>query len=184
MYIFGYGSLINPESRKLTGQTGNAYPAIVRGFNRHWSKVDGSYQISPLVVTRGEGTLNGVLFEIDHAELAEFDKREAGYHRVRVPVSEFDSEHTIDRHGEIWMYVKDETTPPCPRTPIMQSYVDTVLAGCLSISTPFAEYFIQSTLGWHHPLENDRLKPKYGRIAGVESHHLSLIDNLVDSVRR
>ncbi|WP_104401510.1 gamma-glutamylcyclotransferase family protein [Vibrio penaeicida] len=184
MYIFGYGSLINPESRKLTGQTGNAYPAIVCGFNRHWSKMDGSYQISPLVVTRGEGRLNGVLIEIDHAELVEFDKREAGYHRVKVPVSEFVSEHALDSNGEIWMYVKDDTTPPCSHTPIMQSYVDTVLAGCLSISTQFAEHFIQSTLGWHHPLENDRHQPKYGRIAGVESHHLSLIDNLVDSARR
>lgn len=82
------------------------------------------------------------------------------------------------------MYVKDEVAPPCTNAPIMQSYVDTVLAGCLSISTQFAEHFMQSTLGWHHPLENDRQQPKYRRIAGVENQHISLIDNLVDSARR
>lgn len=184
MYIFGYGSLINSESRKLTGQTGDAYPAIVCGFNRHWSKVDGSYQISPLVVTSGKGSVNGVLIEIDDQELLEFDKREAGYHRIKVAVSQIESDTVIDTSAEVWMYVKDEVAPPCTNAPIMQSYVDTVLAGCLSISTQFAEHFMQSTLGWHHPLENDRHQPKYRRIAGVENQHISLIDNLVNSARR
>ena len=31
MYIFGYGSLINSASRKLTGQTGEAIPVIAHG---------------------------------------------------------------------------------------------------------------------------------------------------------
>ncbi|CCN83129.1 putative BtrG-like domain protein [Vibrio nigripulchritudo SFn27] len=183
MYIFGYGSLINPESRKLTGQTGDAFPAIVNGFDRHWSKVDGSYQISPLVVTSGKGSVNGVLIEIDDHELLEFDKREAGYHCIKVVVSQIESDTVIDASADVWMYVKDETASPCVNAPIMQSYVDTVLAGCLSISSQFAERFVQSTLGWHHPLENDRHQPKYGRIAGVKAHHLSLIDDLIASVR-
>ncbi len=184
MYIFGYGSLINSASRLLTGQTGNAYPATVSGFNRHWSKVDTSYKISPLVATSGKGTVNGVLIEIDATELSRFDKREAGYQRMLIPTSQLDSEHPFNTGVDVWIYVKEHTLPPCREIPIMQSYVDTVLAGCLSISLQFTEHFMLSTLGWDHPIENDRLHPKYGRFTGIQDHQISVIDNLIAAKRR
>ena len=39
MYIFGYGSLINSASRKLTGQTGEAIPVIAHGLVRYLSLI-------------------------------------------------------------------------------------------------------------------------------------------------
>lgn len=75
-YIFGYGSLMNSASRQLTGQTSAALPATAHGFKRYWGKVDDSYILSPLVVDRGEGSVNGVVLQVSDSGLAEFDRRE------------------------------------------------------------------------------------------------------------
>lgn len=179
MYIFGYGSLINAASRKLTGQTGKATPAIAHGLVRYWGKIDDSYTLSPLVVNKGEGQVNGVLLEVDDAALAEFDRRERGYHRIPVEPKQIETDQPFNRDHAIWVYVKDAPLPPCANTPIMQSYVDTVLAGCLEVSHAFAEHFVRHTVGWHHAKENDRHQPKYGNLAGVEDHHYAVIDSLL-----
>ncbi|MDF2154416.1 gamma-glutamylcyclotransferase family protein [Vibrio sp. CAU 1672] len=179
MYIFGYGSLINSASRKLTGQTGQAIPVIVNGLVRHWSKVDDSYSLSPLVVTEGEGQVNGVLLEVDEHTLAEFDRRERGYQRIALRPEQITASNLFNPDHAIWVYVTDNPQPPCMLSPIMQSYVDTVLAGCLEVSQDFAEHFVRHTRGWHYPKQDDRHQPKYGNLAGVQDHHYALIDALI-----
>lgn len=153
MYIFGYGSLINAASRKLTGQTGEAIPVIAHGLVRYWGKVDDSYILSPLVVNEGEGQVNGVLLEVDDQALADFDRRERGYHRIQIRPDQIETEATFNSEHSIWVYVKNDPLPPCSLSPIMQSYVDTVLAGCLEVSHAFAEHFVRHTVGWHHAKE-------------------------------
>lgn len=183
MYIFGYGSLINAASRQRTGQTGQAIPAIAHGFVRYWGKIDDSYSLSPLAVRQGEGDVNGVLLEIDDSALIEFDRRERGYQRIEIQADQIETEQVFKRDETIWIYVKERLEPPCELSPIMQTYVDTVLAGCLSVSTQFATHFINNTIGWHYPLENDRHAPKYGNLAGVEEHHKQNIDRLLAEIR-
>ncbi|EKO3444763.1 TPA: gamma-glutamylcyclotransferase family protein [Vibrio fluvialis] len=183
MYIFGYGSLMNSASRQLTGNTGKAQPATVHGLVRYWGKIDDSYVISPLVVNPGEGQVNGVLLEIDETALAEFDRRERGYQRIALTAEQIETEAEFDREREIWVYVTEQHQPPCERSPIVQTYVDTVLAGCLEVSEAFARHFVEHTVGWHHPLENDRHAPKYGNLAGVSPAHHSVIDDLIANVR-
>ena len=39
VYIFGYGSLINPDSRAKTGVSGEAIPVEVTGLERRWRSV-------------------------------------------------------------------------------------------------------------------------------------------------
>lgn len=102
MYIFGYGSLINAASRKLTGQTGEAIPVIAHGLVRHWGKVDDSYILSPLVVNEGEGQVNGVLLEVDDQALADFDRRERGYHRIQIRPDQIETETTFNSEHSIW----------------------------------------------------------------------------------
>ncbi|MEZ8823535.1 gamma-glutamylcyclotransferase family protein [Vibrio amylolyticus] len=194
MYIFGYGSLMNSASRKLTGQTGETIPAVVTGLVRYWGKIDDSYILSPLVVNLGEGQVNGVLLKIDAQALADFDHRERGYHRVQLAPSQInvsdisplqashDKTSLLQSDDVIWVYVKDEPEPPCSLSPIMQTYIDTVLAGCLEISESFAQHFIEHTVGWHFPVENDRESPKYGNLAGVNAHHQKTIDTLLSGV--
>lgn len=182
-YIFGYGSLMNSASRELTGQTSPAIPATAHGFKRYWGKVDDSYILSPLVVDKGQGLVNGVLLEVDESGLQEFDIRERGYHRTLIQIQELDVELSLSANDKVWVYIKDNPEPPCSQSPIMQTYVDTVLAGCLEISEQFAKQFVEHTIGWHFPLENDRHQPKYGNLAGVSPDHHSAIDALVASVR-
>ncbi|GAB6260208.1 gamma-glutamylcyclotransferase family protein [Photobacterium sp. R1] len=183
MYIFGYGSLINRASRQRTGQTGQAVPAVVEGLERHWDKVDRTYSISPLVAMPGEGRCNGVLVKVEEDALMHFDHRERGYTRMEVDPAHITQHEILKFDAPVWVYVKTNPAPPCQLNPIMQTYVDTVLAGCLSISDAFARTFIDTTSGWHHPLENDRNAPKYGNLAGVEAAHLPVIDRLIHPVR-
>ncbi|USH01130.1 gamma-glutamylcyclotransferase [Grimontia kaedaensis] len=176
MYIFGYGSLINAASRQLTGETGIAVPAVVSGLQRHWGHT-GSPVMSHLVVKEGEGQCNGVLVRIDDDALEVFDIREAGYQRVpldsqRIQVLEKD--FVFD--GPVFVYVTHDVIAPCSNHPIAQSYVDTVLAGCLRYSADFAESFISSTHGWNFPRIDDRHSPVYQRVAGVADEDRSKID--------
>ncbi|MCL9781411.1 gamma-glutamylcyclotransferase [Vibrio sp. S4M6] len=179
MYIFGYGSLMNSESRKRTGQTGTAIPVFAHGLVRHWGKLQHSTIMAPLIVSQGHGKVNGVLIEVDDNELPSFDERESGYDRIQLLPENIETDHEFNHNAPIWVYVREDHQPPCQLIPIMQSYVDTVIAGCLEISELFAEQFIQHTLGWHFPIEDDRLAPKYGNLAGVQSHHRVLIDELL-----
>ncbi|MBY5943962.1 gamma-glutamylcyclotransferase family protein [Photobacterium rosenbergii] len=183
MYIFGYGSLINHASRLLTGQAKEAQPVTVNGLQRHWGKVDGSYRISPLVAALGDGRCNGVLVRVDEKALQQFDHRERGYRRIELDPTQVETHSPLGGDIPVWVYTKDDHEPPCHQQPIMQTYVDTVLAGCLSISGSFAKTFVETTIGWHHPLENDRHQPKYGNHAGVHDDHLEHIDQLLAQVR-
>ena len=179
MYIFGYGSLINTASRQLTGRTGDAIPVIAKGLVRYWGKIDDSYIMSPLVVNQGKGEVSGVLLEVSAEELAEFDRREAGYQRIALESSQIESEHSFDSKLPIWVYITEHHQPPCQQSPIVQSYVDTVLTGCLEISEQFAHHFIANTIGWQFPYENDRHSPKYTRMAGVSANAQVNIDRLL-----
>lgn len=181
-YIFGYGSLMNSSSRRLTGQTGKAIPAVVNGLIRYWGKIDTSLTASPLVVDLGQGKVNGVLLEINATELAQFDTREKGYQRHLLTAGQIECTHALDHNDQIWVYIKNEPEPPCHKAPVLQTYIDTVLEGCLEISDSFARFFVEHTIGWHHPIENDRHQPRYINYAGVKSHRLQQIDQLLSSV--
>ncbi|VEU44263.1 unnamed protein product [Pseudo-nitzschia multistriata] len=52
---------------------------------------------------------------------------------------------------KVWIYVPQDcySGMACPQKPILQSYVDICLRGCLSISESFAREFIASTYGWY-----------------------------------
>ncbi|KXF80669.1 gamma-glutamylcyclotransferase family protein [Enterovibrio coralii] len=179
MYIFGYGSLINEDSRQLTGDTGKAIPATVSGLERHWGKT-GSPVMSHLVVREGTGQCNGVLIHVDDDLLEVFDIREAGYQRIRLDSERIKTlDQTIQLDGPVFVYVTDEVVSPCYVQPIAQSYVDTVLAGCLRYSAEFAQSFIQNTHGWDYPRMNDRAQPVYQRVAGVRDEDRLTIDQLL-----
>lgn len=184
MYIFGYGSLINHQSRKLTGQTGEALPAKVSGLVRSWGKVDGTYKIAPLVAVEGHGVCNGVLVPIQDIVLKDFDRREKGYRRIELDPTSLIVEGCDMPNVPVWTYVRSDVEPPCQVKPIMQTYVDTVLAGCFSISQQFAKTFVETTSGWHHPLFDDRQQPRYGNYVGVSENKQALIDSLVTDIRR
>jgi len=116
-----------------------------------------------------DGECVGVLLPVDDNVLKMFDQREMGYRRFllshnnvqRVPFltdehyrsrecrSFFETKEENPESLRLWVYVQEKNLYPTPDHPIVQSYIDTILRGCLSISEEFAAEFIASTEGWH-----------------------------------
>lgn len=102
--VFGYGSLVLPESAAMTlgRELGEPRPAYLRGWRRRWSlarhnlscektfECEGGRRpewVLGLNVEPGEdpaGPVNGVLIELSEAELERLDLREVRYDRVEV----------------------------------------------------------------------------------------------------
>ena len=175
-FIFGFGSLISAESRKRTGDSGAAYPCTVQGLERSWSHRvtlpegparpnPGIAGVSAVSVHAKEGSAtNGVVVQVEQAELSKYDEREIGYDRIPVDVAHValcSGESVADVLGpdaNVWVYVTPPGTddgaaaePPQPSAefPIIQSYLDVILLGCKKTNgAAFAAEFLRTTAGW------------------------------------
>lgn len=171
-YIFGYGSLINKESRQRTLQKSqDAIPVKISGFERSWSYRCNRKDYTAVSVSRQKNTqVNGVLVKLDNpeADLLQLDAREIHYARGLIDSSsvEFLGAAVDLQNALIWVYENhdpayenynknSQTIPiiaqkhaPCPNYPIPQSYVDCILSGCLIYGVDFAQEFVRTTGGW------------------------------------
>lgn len=154
----------------------------------------------------------GVLVEVDEDELRRFDDRERGYDRVRLDTAHLervpflttddyrershvvlDASNNSGGDGEVnvWIYVQRRPVLADPSAPIVQSYVDVILRGCLGISEEFARHFLETTHGWwhedgvvdgvdHHTWVNDRHSPLYVRADNQYSASMAdVLDGLI-----
>lgn len=122
-------------------------------------------------------------------QLEAFDQRETGYNRERIDqknVTMLDgSESAPD--GDIWFYANKEKRYASAKYPIVQSYVDICLNGCLEIEAAyplakkasFAETFLKTSTNWNKYWVNDRLYP---RRAFIYAPNASTIDQLIIKV--
>jgi len=173
-YIVGYGSLMQDESRRRTSpRAGPAHPVEVRGYRRGWfargeSVGPGTTYLG--VVPDGQGRINAVIYQVDAAELAATDRRELGYCRALVAAENLTSLETAFapvRGAPVWIYVSTPRSVAVPdaRYPIVQSYVDIFVGGCLEqqqrFGLPaFAEQCLSTTADWSRHWVNDRLYPR------------------------
>lgn len=179
-YIFGYGSLIETESRLRAAPMAKvAFPAIAHGFQRGWyaRMPEDLASISPTYLgcfPQEDSHVNGVIYEVTKEELEATDEREMGYTRKKV--EHFEEYYKVTEPGDtIWIYVnnfKDIKPPPevfpTKQFPIVQSYVDICINGCLEIENSFPKAkedhytidFIRSTIGWNEFWANDRIYPR------------------------
>ena len=177
-YIFGFGSIINvathapwisssDNSASLPGR-----PAVLSsrmGYLRGWN-FRSSTGFTALGIRRSKengSDINGVLFRVHHTMLKDFDRREVGYDRIQIPQEYIDfpsltkqslAEYIDDvpRDARLWIYVPLECMVADEDHPILQSYVDTVLQGCLFWGgEEMAETFVQSTTDWSVYFLND-----------------------------
>lgn len=183
-YLFGYGSLIDAASRHKTDDTGNAYPVRVSGLQRAWHAVArrSGYTVVGVTPRRG-ASCNGVLIEIAPHELPSFDTRERLYHRVVLPQQAITplsvAMQTLSAHT-VWTYITSCAGTPADSHPLIQSYIDVILTGCLAIGPDFATEFIETTIGWVPTWLNDRRQPRYMR-ALTETPRAVEIDQLLQA---
>ncbi|MCH8290407.1 gamma-glutamylcyclotransferase [Candidatus Poribacteria bacterium] len=172
-YVFGYGSLMERESRTRTNpQAVSAYPAIVKGVTRGWYhrvKDPIGFTTTYLGAKLCEkATCNGVIYPVE--DIKKTDHRESGYFRHKLPP---ESITMLDGgsvpKGKIYVYLseKEDIHLACPQYPIVQSYVDICMNGCLEIEEEyrlaekgFAKRFIETTTCWSEHWVNDRIYPR------------------------
>ena len=201
-YIFGYGSLIEKESRlRTTPKAKSVYPVRINGFQRGWFARTGVSGLSTTFlgcIEDENSYTNGVIYAVTEDDLVKTDEREKGYERVKIEfknIEDFSSQVEID--SNIWIYAnkfKNEKIPksnlPSKEFPIVQSYVDICINGCLEIENLFPEAkknefavdFIKSTSHWSKYWVNDRIYPRRPFIYRPTAYKIDklLKDNLSD----
>ncbi len=172
-YVLGYGSLMETASRLRAWPHANtSLPVRVNGYAHGWNArgLDIGFSATFLGVTPSAGAeMMAALFRVD--DLDDFktgDARESIYCRVPVPSERI---HPLDnsavpKDGIIWIYVleAEHMRPPDEKFPIIQSYVDIFLSGCIELSyqaaaedDDFLTQCIDMTSGWSGYWVNDRI---------------------------
>ena len=174
-YIVGYGSLMETSSKHSTQpNAGINLPALVTGFERSWN-THGVYPTTYLGVTRADSTsMVAALyrdFPDDDGKLAS-DAREIDYCRTTVEpaaIRMLDGS-VVPTSSEIWIYITKPTSNAAADAehPIVQSYVDIFITGCIQlqalVSEPdfdFVEQCVLTTEGWSTHWVNDRIYPRH-----------------------
>lgn len=152
--LFGYGSLMDPESASKTVRRPvtlgkNARPATLANFERNWdywqNLVDeqgGHVPLRFLGVTERIGySCNGVAIRVSDAELARFDMRERYYRRSEVVV-EVDG---APRPAFVYMIDPGMPTPPADAR-ISSRYEKLVERAAEALGPGFAEVYRQTTI--------------------------------------
>lgn len=172
-YLVGYGSLMQEASRLRTAPSAKeAWPVRVSGFRRAWIAQGAPIGFSTTflgIAIDPRAATNAVIFPLaSDAELADMDARESGYCRVAIDEKQIAMlGGTPPPAGETWIYVNrpQRIAAPSPRHPIVQSYVDIFINGCMQIERQyrlagFAEECIDNTQGWSRHWVNDRIYPR------------------------
>ncbi len=175
--VFGYGSLIETESRKRTNpHAGKARPARVTGYQRGWFHQFADYVGSSCTYlgafASAGATVNGVIYHVGDFEATK--ERETGYTAVKLDpkvIEMLDGKAPPDK--AVYLFVSNlpdisKTHAPTLAFPMVQSYVDICINGCLEIEAAypntkakdFGEEFIRTTIGWNAYWVNDRLYPR------------------------
>lgn len=177
-----------------SSSSGGSLPGVIAtiskefGYKRQWNfrsstgfTALGVEQVVVATNENGDGNgkceINGVIFQVPTMDIPDFDRREVGYTKIRIPLEYItiqnatatttsyqqqsyrqQADFTFTSNDNIWLYV------PLPghihyadeNHPLLQSYVDTVLQGCLEWGGPtMAEQFILTTGGWSEYFLND-----------------------------
>lgn len=167
-FIFGYGSLISEESRKKTGITGKSIPAKLFGYRREWNTQIPKEKATFLgLIKNKKNFCNGIIFEVFKKTLKKFDKREGSYYkRIEVnsskikilPKNKLGNKQIV----KIWVYLTKKPKKPTKNFPILLSYLEIVIKGCLNFGKEFFKEFFKTTYKWGY-LEDDSNNPKYVR---------------------
>lgn len=172
-FLIGYGSLIENASKNRTyPNTGENIPVEVSGFKRGWytKGSDIGFSTTFLGVQKdNQAKFNGVIFKLpSNNSILKYDIREKTYCRELVSIKNI---HPLTSKkisaGQYWIYVPttDYSILPSDTFPIVESYVDIFISGCLEIEKKyklhdFAVNCIKTTSDWSPYWVNDRIYPR------------------------
>lgn len=172
-YIVGYGSLMNNASKHRTYPgAGENIPVMIQGFERGWFSRGFPLGFSTTflgVEAKKTAIINASIFEVPDARLIkQYDAREKSYCRILIDSTSIKLlvKGTLPK-GQFWIYM-----PPLgvrqiasEKFPIVQSYVDIFLSGCLDLQNKyrlkdFTKNCINYTSNWSSHWVNDRIYPR------------------------
>lgn len=185
--------MINRASRLKTVPSAHAaYPVKVKGFTRGWwartnvkgltTTFLGCVRLEEFRKFRkprpNDDGFNGVFFEISDRDLVDMDKREMGYERILIQhelLEFYEFQPSPEKESEFFIYVnkfpseeKFSDSLPSPDVPIVQSYVDICMEGCLELEMEFpfqnedefVREFLDTCHEWNSHWVNDRIQPR------------------------
>ena len=170
---FGYGSLVNRETRPVLEE---AFRARLTGWERHWAhrvSDDATARhctsLSARPATTAATAIDGVVVLIEESELPSLDLRESGYFRQTIPAAAFDIEADLPvEEVAIYQSLPENFAPANEDFPILQSYIDCVMAGYARLfDTHGLNEFMRTTIGWSGDILNDRAQPHYPRAVSL-----------------
>jgi len=168
-YLIGYGSLMEAVSReRTTPKVKDVYPVIVNGYRRSWSYFAGNYHFTALgAMPEEKAHFNAAYYPATVDDIQATDLREVNYCRKQIPISQLKPLVIPRPKGTFWMYVlnRKDARMPTLTYPIVQSYVDIFISGCMEIGEQyrirnFAAMCITTTSGWSSHWINDRIYPR------------------------
>lgn len=188
---FGYGSLVNCDTRKADSV---AVRGHLSGWVREWRIAGPTPRggVCSLTVRPEEGTdIRGLMVSEHRDGLATLDEREWRYDRVDLGEGAFCPDaahepHQAEPHGaDSFVYrAKDAHYRWGDEDhPILLSYVDCVLAGFLKHwGEEGVRHFVETTHGWHVPILDDRDDPRYLRAVRIPDDARAFFDEALAEV--
>jgi hypothetical protein len=200
-YVIGYGSLMEEASKDRTApNTGANLPVMVTGYERSWHLRGSGAGFGTTylgVQVKAGAPMVAALYRIfTGQEILDTDQREIYYCRDEVnpgALRMLDGS-AVPETGQIWIYVTkpEALDPPSPDYPIVQSYVDIFITGCLQVAErvvdqneDFAKQCITTTSGWSPHWVNDRPLPRRPFIHQPNASEIDrlLLENVPDEFR-
>ena len=177
-HVFGYGSLLERASRTRTNPDAvAAWPARVTGYSRGWfhqfpNHVGSTCTFLGAVAAPGK-TINGAIYKV--ADIRATEQREVGYKMTALTADQIqmlDGGGAMGSDANVYIFVSNPesispTREPSTKFPMVQSYVDLCINGCLELdglyratNGSFTQEFIHTTTGWNKNWVNDRIYPR------------------------
>lgn len=178
---FGYGSLVNKATLRTKFLA--IRRAEVTGWRRFWLPRKNAAEAAVLSVRRDAGhvTQGVVVYDLaDHLPLV--DEREAGYDRRPVDPAHVRVERAPAIRSPLYLYeaIRDDQTAADTGSVILQSYLDAVLQGFLSLyGEAGLRRFVGETDGFETTILQDRAFPRYPRSVRLSEGEAVLFDTLV-----
>lgn len=133
------------------------------------------------------------MFQVPESDLPAYDFREKTYNRTRVTryrglPGPDGKQPELPPNAAVWIYVDPAPKHPTIHYPILQTYVDVIVAGALEHSEEFARSVICTMSGFENPWKNDRgtgdpssegYFPQYKRFSEKSTSQAARIDQLL-----